>query len=122
MTTPDPRRIRAVQRRLRLHQAAFIPKISIKDSGDHAAGDPSGMPSSPASSSGPVIEDGWSPGHGCRPGFGRRGDVLRVSVTLRPRRRMSGSPAPAARLSVTRNIGQNALREHRVMTDDLEPS
>lgn len=26
MTTPDPRRIRAVQRRLRLHQGAFIPK------------------------------------------------------------------------------------------------
>jgi hypothetical protein len=26
MTTPDPRRIRAVQRRLRRHQGAFIPK------------------------------------------------------------------------------------------------
>jgi hypothetical protein len=25
-TTPDPRRIRAVQRRLRRHQGAFIPK------------------------------------------------------------------------------------------------
>jgi len=26
MTAPDPRRIRAVQRRLRRHQGAFIPK------------------------------------------------------------------------------------------------
>jgi hypothetical protein len=26
MTTPDPRRIRAAQRRLRRHQGAFIPK------------------------------------------------------------------------------------------------
>jgi hypothetical protein len=35
---------------------------------------------------------------------------------------MSGSPAPAARLSETRDVGQNPLREQRVMTDDLEPS
>src|SRR5258707_5513646 len=71
---------------------------------------------------GPVISNGWSPGHGCRPGFGRRGDVLRVSVAPRARRRMSGSPAPAAGLSGTRNFGQNPLWEQRVMTDDLEPS
>jgi hypothetical protein len=35
---------------------------------------------------------------------------------------MSGSPAQAARLSGIRNIGQNALWEQRVLTDDLEPA
>src|SRR5260221_14295541 len=67
------------------------------------------MPVLGPSSSGPVISNGGSPGHGCRPGFGPRADVLPVSAAPRPRRRMSKSSAPAAGLSGTRNFGQNAL-------------